>query len=95
MLFVECRAPARVLAERAAHRDREPRRVSDASLSVVVRESSAWEPLDELLPEAHVTLRSDRLVDAQLEDLRALLDTRIGPLSTPLSEPLTAAETSP
>ncbi len=34
--------------------------VSDASLSVVVRESSAWEPLDELPPEAHVTLRSDR-----------------------------------
>ena len=95
VLFVECRAPARVLAERAAHRDREPRRVSDASLSVVVRESSAWEPLDELPPEAHVTLRSDRPVDAQLEDLRALLDTRIGPLSTPLSEPLTAAETSP
>ena len=95
VLFVECRAPARVLAERAAHRDREPRRVSDASLSVVVREISAWEPLDELLPEAHVTLRSDRPVDAQLEDLRALLDTRIGPLSTPLSEPLTAAETSP
>ena len=35
LLFVECRAPARVLAQRAAQRDRQPTRVSDASLSVV------------------------------------------------------------
>jgi aminoglycoside phosphotransferase family enzyme/predicted kinase len=81
LLFVECRAPARVLAERAAQRDRQPARVSDASLSVVMRESSAWEPLDELAPEAHVTLRSDRPVEAELEDLRALLDRRIGQFS--------------
>jgi len=81
LLFVECRAPARVLAERAAQRHREPSRVSDASLAVVVRESSAWEPLDELAPEAHVTLRSDRPVQAQLEDLRALLDRRVGQTS--------------
>ena len=94
LLFVECRAPARVLAERAAQRDRQPGRVSDASLSVVVRESSTWEPLDELPPEAHVTLRSDRPVEAQLEDLRALLDRRIGQLTTRRSEPLTAAKTS-
>ena len=57
LVFVECRAPARVLAERAARRDRQPTRVSDASLSVVMRESTTWEPLDELAPEAHVTLR--------------------------------------
>ncbi|MGZ4262227.1 MAG: bifunctional aminoglycoside phosphotransferase/ATP-binding protein [Solirubrobacteraceae bacterium] len=81
VLFVECRAPARVLAQRAAQRDRQPTRVSDASLSVVMREGSAWERLDELAPEAHVTLRSDRPVEAQLEDLRALLDRRIGQLS--------------
>ena len=74
-------------------RDRQPRRVSDASLSVVVRESLAWEPLDELPPETHVTLRSDRPVEAQLEDLRALLDRRIGRLTTRRSEPPTAAET--
>jgi predicted kinase len=81
VLFVECRAPARVLAQRAAQRDLRPGRVSDASLSVVLRESSTWEPLDELAPEAHVTLRTDRPVEAQLEDLRALLDRRIGLLT--------------
>ena len=82
LLFVECRAPARVLAQRAAQRDIRPGRVSDASLSVVLRESSSWEPLDELAPEAHVTLRTDRPVEAQLDDLRALLDRRIGLLTT-------------
>jgi aminoglycoside phosphotransferase family enzyme/predicted kinase len=80
VLFVECHAPVRVLAERAAQRERQPARVSDASLAVAVRESSAWEPLDELPPEAHVTLRSDRPVEAQLEDLRALLDRRMSQL---------------
>ena len=83
LLFVECRAPSRVLATRAAQRDSQPRRVSDASLSVVVRESSTWEPLDELPPEAHLTLRSDRRVETQLEDLCALLDRRIGRLAAP------------
>ena len=92
VLFVECRAPVHVLAERAARRDRQPRRVSDASLSVVVRESSAWEPLDELPPEAHVTLRSDRRVEAQLEDLRALLDRRIGLLMRRRDEPPSVTE---
>jgi aminoglycoside phosphotransferase family enzyme/predicted kinase len=94
LLFVECRAPARVLAERAAQRDRKPGRVSDASLSIVMRESSTWEPLDELPAEAHVTLRSDRRVEAQLEDLRALLDRRTGELTTHQSEPPPAVGTS-
>jgi aminoglycoside phosphotransferase family enzyme/predicted kinase len=93
LLFVECRAPARVLAERAALRDRQPRRVSDASLSVVLRERSTWEPLDELRPEAHVTLRSDRPVEAQLADLLALLDRRIGQLTTRDQEPRSIMET--
>ena len=83
VLFAECHAPARVLAERAAQREAPPARISDASLAVVLRESSAWDPLDELPPEAHVTLRSDRPAKAQLEDLRALLDRRMGQLTTP------------
>ena len=93
LLFVECRAPARVLAERAAQRDIRPGRVSDASLSIVIRERSSWEPLDELAPEAHVTLRSDRSVEAQLEDLRALLDRRIGLLTTREPHPPPVPET--
>ena len=86
-LFVECVAPVRVLAERAVRRDRQPRRVSDATLAVVVRESAASEPLDELAPESHVTLRSDRPVEAQTADLLALLDRRIGQLRAPERDP--------
>jgi hypothetical protein len=41
-----------------------------------------------------VTLRSDRPVEAQLEDLRALLDGRLGRLTTVRSEPASIAETS-
>ena len=48
VLFVECHAPARVLAERAARRERETDRISDATLPVVVRESARWEPLEEV-----------------------------------------------
>ncbi len=77
LLFVECQAPPDTLARRAAARERRPGRVSDASLQVVVRESSTWEPLQEVPPEAHVVLRGDRPVEAQLADLMALLDQRV------------------
>jgi aminoglycoside phosphotransferase family enzyme/predicted kinase len=80
LLYVECRAPARVLAERAAQRDRNPVRVSDASQSVVARERSSFEPLDEVAPEAHLTLRTDRPAEAVVAELLALLDQRIGRL---------------
>ena len=85
VLFVECHAPARVLAERAARRERETDRISDATLPVVVRESARWEPLEEVMPQAHVTLRSDRPVEAMLADLIALLDSRIGLPGAPAS----------
>ncbi len=77
-VFVECRAPAAVLAARAAAREGEAERVSDASLPVVVRESAVWEPLEETPAAAHVTVRSDRPVAAVVADLVALLDLRLG-----------------
>ena len=80
VVFVECRAPAAVLAERAKRRDRQRSHLSDASLAVVVRESSVWDPLDEVRPDAHLTLRSDRDVDAQIAQVIAHLD---GILSEP------------
>ncbi len=78
VLFVECWVPAAVLAERAARREGQVDRVSDATVAVVERESAAWEPLDEVSAEAHLTLRSDRRIDAMLADLTALLDRRVG-----------------
>ena len=74
LLFVECVAPAEVLAERAARRDRDPGRVSDATLDIVLRERTSFEPLDEVPANRHVTLRTDRELEQILADLIALLD---------------------
>lgn len=39
-----------------------------------------WEPLDEVAPQAHLTLRTDRPVEDVVDDVLALLDQRIGHL---------------
>jgi len=78
-----CRAPARVLAQRAANRDRLPGRVSDGALPIVMRESQVWDPLDEVAPAAHLTPRSDRPVEAQRDVFVALLDRRLGHFAAP------------
>ncbi len=77
LLFVECIAPADVLAQRAALRDRDPERVSDATTNVVLRERARWQPLDELPPRSHLLLRTDQPPPAILGDLLALLDQRL------------------
>jgi aminoglycoside phosphotransferase family enzyme/predicted kinase len=77
-VFVECLAPLSVLVERAARRACDPARVSDADVEVVMRERSTWEPLDEVPASAHLSLRTDRPLEELIEDLRALLDARIG-----------------
>lgn len=78
LLFVECLAPADVLARRARAREHDPDRVSDATLEIVMRERETWEPLDELAPTERVTLRTDRPLARITADLLALLDHRLG-----------------
>ncbi|MFI5005263.1 MAG: AAA family ATPase [Solirubrobacterales bacterium] len=78
LLFVECHTPPAALARHAQLRDRGPRGASDASLPVVLRERSTWEPLDEIPPEAHILVRGDHPAEALLADLLGLLDQRIG-----------------
>jgi len=43
-------------------------------------DSERWEPLDEIAPHAHLTLRADRPVEELTDDILALLDQRIGQL---------------
>ena len=78
LLFVECCAPAAVLVRRAAKLGGEPREISDAGPGDVTRERSGWEPLDEVAPQAHLTLRTDRCVEDLTADLLGLLDRRLG-----------------
>ena len=77
LLFVECLAPAEVLAGRARARQDDPTRVSDADLEVVVRERDSWESLDEVDPVDHIALRTDRPIDGIAGDLAALIDRRL------------------
>ena len=77
LLFIECDASRAILVQRAARRDREPLRVSDAGLGVALRERETWEPLDEVPASAHVALRTDRPLDAIVGDVLALLDRRL------------------
>ena len=76
LVFVQCLAPAPILAERAAARDRDPARVSDATREVVLREREAWEPLDEVDADRHLLLRTDRAAEPMIGELTALLDER-------------------
>jgi uncharacterized protein len=75
--FVECLAPAEVLAGRARARQDDPSRVSDADLGIVVRERDSWESLDEVDALDHIALRTDRPIDGIVGDLAALIDRRL------------------
>jgi uncharacterized protein len=77
VVFVECVVPVDVLRRRACERDRDPHRVSDASLEVVLREAQRWQALDEVPAERHLLMRSDRPVGRILQDLADLLDRRL------------------
>jgi uncharacterized protein len=80
IVFIECRAPRAVLAQRAADRERDRDRVSDAGLAVVLRELSSWEPLDEVPAGRHLAVRTDRPMRQITGDVLALLDRRLAQL---------------
>lgn len=76
-VYVECRAPARVVIERAARRLAEGTSVSDAGPELAVRQLREFEPLDEIPADRHLALRTDAPVDELIDDVEAGLDARI------------------
>jgi uncharacterized protein len=76
-LFVECIAPEPVLLERAAARERDPARVSDADAKIVARQASELEPLDEIAADRVLVLRTDRAVEECADAVAAWLDERL------------------
>jgi aminoglycoside phosphotransferase family enzyme/predicted kinase len=76
-LFIECLAPGAVLAERAARRAHDRGRVSDADPQVVLHERTSWESLDEVPAGRHLALRTDRPIEQIVDDVLALLDSRL------------------
>jgi aminoglycoside phosphotransferase family enzyme/predicted kinase len=77
-LFVECRAPAAVIAERARTRELDPHHTSDATAEIAARQLAEFEPLDEVEPDLHVIVRSDRDLLELVDDVEATLDARLG-----------------
>jgi len=77
-VFVECRAPAAVIAERARSREQEPHHTSDATAEIAARQLAEFEPLDEAEPDLHVIVRSDRPVRDLVDEVEAALDARLG-----------------
>jgi hypothetical protein len=75
--FIECRAPAAVVAERARRRELEPARLSDATAEIAARQLTEFEPLDEVDPGRHVLVRTDRAPDAVVDAVEAALDARL------------------
>ena len=73
-VFVECRAPAEIVAERARRRELDPRRVSDATPEIAARQLLEFEPLDEADPDRHVIVRTDRDAGAIVDAVEAALD---------------------
>jgi aminoglycoside phosphotransferase family enzyme/predicted kinase len=76
-VFVECRAPAAVIAERARQREHDPRRVSDATAEIAARQLAEFEPLDEVEPGSHLAVRTDRDVRETIDEIEAALDARL------------------
>lgn len=77
IVYVECRAPVQVRARRARLREQHGDSVSDADASVAARLGRDFQPLDEVAPDAHVLLRTDRGAGDLLVELSSTLDLRL------------------
>jgi predicted kinase len=77
LVFVQCLAPAHVVADRASARELDPGRVSDATVEIAEREGRRWEPLDEIEPGSRVELRTDRDVGQVVSELAESLEHRL------------------
>ena len=76
-IFVECRAPAAVVAERADRRLRDPGQASDATAEIAARQLAEFAPLDEVDADRHVIVRTDREVRETIDEIEAALDARL------------------
>ena len=74
LLFVECRAPAEILAARVGIRMSKPERVSDADQTIVERQLDEFEPLHEVPPRQHIQPTTDAPVQELLEEVEAFID---------------------
>ena len=77
VLFAECRAPRSVLLERAAARAAAGASVSDADATIVERQLSEFEPLDEVASEDRATINTDQPIAQQVVEAEDLANRRL------------------
>ena len=77
VVFVECRAPLALLAERARRRAASAASVSDADAEVAERLRREFEPLDEVEPGSHLVIRTDLPTTTSIVELEARLDVSL------------------
>ena len=82
-LFVQCGAPAGVIAERAASRAAQPQQASDATPELAERQALEFEPLDEVTAGEHLIVRTDRPVADLTDEVEARLDARLAAEQVP------------
>ena len=58
-VWIECRAPASVLADRAARRAKHPQQISDADAGIVGRQIEEWESLGEVSADRRIAVVTD------------------------------------
>jgi uncharacterized protein len=76
-VFVECRTPRAIVAERARRRRLDPRQASDAGEEIALRQLGEFEPLDEVEAGRHVLVRTDRDFAEAIDEIEAALDSRL------------------
>jgi predicted kinase len=73
-VFVQCHAPAVVLAARADARRGQMGQASDAGAPMALQQQRDFNALDEIPPDRQVVLRTDRPLPAVIDELEAFLD---------------------
>jgi predicted kinase len=76
-VWIECRAPAGVIARRAAARSSQPDRVSDADAGIATRQLAEWEPLTEIPATNRVAVATDHSPEASVLAALDALDERL------------------
>jgi uncharacterized protein len=77
LLFVECRAPAEVLAARVDTRTSKPDRVSDADQAIIEQQLDELEPLQEVPRRQRIQLTTEAPVQELLGEVEAFVDRLI------------------
>jgi hypothetical protein len=76
-VWIECRAPASVLADRAAVRATDPQRISDADAGIVGRQVEEWDPLEEIPADRRIVVATDRPAADVVASVAEIFDERL------------------